>query len=134
MFWAGLAFLGFLQITASGAEPAAGPRPGRLRRTRTAPEPRNAARAAPAKQWALLMLLILFIGTPLSQYFFAVVSWFVDLFGVSRPLVGDRHRPDPVLVGLAVGAPPCDICVIAHTLDPWVRATITEVATPVSAG
>ncbi len=37
--------LGFLQVTARGAEPAAGPRPRRLRRAGAAPEPGHPARA-----------------------------------------------------------------------------------------
>ncbi|OBA89485.1 hypothetical protein A5662_24020 [Mycobacteriaceae bacterium 1482268.1] len=88
VFWAGMAFSGFLQVTAVVLNLL--PVPGLD--GYSALEPHLSAdtqRAlAPAKQWGLFILLFLFIGTPLSQYFFSVVSWFVDVFGVSRSLVG----------------------------------------------
>ena len=45
VFWAGMAFLGFLQVTALRAQHAADPGPGRLRRTGATPEPSDAARS-----------------------------------------------------------------------------------------
>ena len=54
VFWAGMAFLGFLQVTGASAEPAARPRPGRLRRARAASEPRDAARPGTRQAVGLL--------------------------------------------------------------------------------
>ena len=90
MFWAGMAFLGFLQMTGALLNLLPVPGLGRLRRARTTPEPaKRSARWQPAKQWAFFVLLLLLIATPLNQYFFAVVRWFFDLSGVDSGLVGD---------------------------------------------
>jgi Zn-dependent protease len=88
VFWAGMAFSGFLQVTAVVLNLL--PVPGLDGYSALEPHlsPDTQRALAPAKQWGLFILLILFIGTPLSQYFFSVVTWFVDLFGVNRPLVG----------------------------------------------
>jgi Zn-dependent protease len=83
-----MAFSGFLQVTAVVLNLL--PVPGLDGYSALEPHlsPDTQRALAPAKQWGLFILLILFIGTPLSQYFFSVVTWFVDLFGVNRPLVG----------------------------------------------
>ena len=48
---------------------------------------------APAKTWGCCSCSsFLFIASPLGNYFFAVVTWFVDLFGVKRFLVGNGLR------------------------------------------
>ena len=88
VFWAGMAFLGFLQIT--GALLNLLPVPGLdgygALEPHLSPETQRAL--APAKQWALFILLILLIATPLNRYFFAVVGWFYDLSGVPGDLIG----------------------------------------------
>jgi Zn-dependent protease len=88
VFWAAMAFLGFLQIT--GALLNLLPVPGLdgygALEPHLSPETRRALE--PAKQWAFLIFLVLFIATPLNRYFFAVVGWFFDLSGVNSGLIG----------------------------------------------
>ena len=86
VFWAGMAFLGFLQVTAvvlnllpippldgySALEP------------HLSPETQRALE--PAKQFGIFILLILLIAPPLNQWFFSVVDWFFDLSGVPTVL------------------------------------------------
>ena len=86
VFWAGMAFLGFLQVTAvvlnllpippldgySALEP------------HLSPETQRALE--PAKQFGFFILLILLIAPPLNQWFFSVVDWFFDLSGVPTVL------------------------------------------------
>jgi Zn-dependent protease len=88
VFWAGVAFLGFLQIT--GAVLNLLPIPGLdgygALEPHLSPETQRALE--PAKQWAFFIFLFLLIATPLNQYFFAVVGWFFDLSGVDSGLIG----------------------------------------------
>ena len=88
VFWAGMAFSGFLQVTAAVLNllPVPGLDGYSALEPHLSPETQRAL--APAKQWGLFILLILFIATPLSQYFFAVITWFVDLSGVERSWSG----------------------------------------------
>lgn len=92
VFWAGMAFSGFLQVTAAVLNllPVPGLDGYGALEPHLSPDTQRAL--APAKQWGLFVLLILFIATPLSQYFFAVITWFVDMSGVDRYLVGDGLR------------------------------------------
>ncbi|MGV0784260.1 site-2 protease family protein [Mycolicibacterium sp. XJ775] len=87
VFWSGLAFLGFLQVTALVLNVL--PVPGLD--GYGALEPHLSAdtqRAlAPAKQWGLFILLILLFTPALNRWFFSVVFWFVDLSGVPGQLV-----------------------------------------------
>ncbi|OBB31374.1 hypothetical protein A5792_16250 [Mycolicibacterium peregrinum] len=87
VFWSGLAFLGFLQVTAVVLNVL--PVPGLD--GYGALEPHLSAdtqRAlAPAKQWGLFILLILLFTPALNRWFFSVVFWFVDLSGVPGQLV-----------------------------------------------
>ena len=87
VFWAGVAFLGFLQIT--GAVLNLLPVPGLdgygALEPHLSPETQRALE--PAKQWAFFILLVLLIATPLNQYFFSVVGWFFDLSGVNSRLI-----------------------------------------------
>jgi Zn-dependent protease len=87
VFWSGLAFLGFLQVTALVLNVL--PVPGLD--GYGALEPHLSAdtqRAlAPAKQWGLFILLILLFTPALNRWFFSVVFWFVDLSGVPNQLV-----------------------------------------------
>jgi Zn-dependent protease len=89
VFWAGMAFSGFLQVTAVVLNLL--PVPGLDGYSAVEPHLSADTQRAlnPAKQWGLFILLILFIATPLSRYFFSVVTWFVDIFGVDRFLVGN---------------------------------------------
>ena len=92
VFWAGLAFSGFLQVTAvllnllpvPGLDGYSALEPHLSAETRRALEP--------AKQWGLFLLLVLFIATPLSRVFFDVVGLFIDIAGVDRLLVGTGLR------------------------------------------
>jgi Zn-dependent protease len=88
VFWAGVAFLGFLQIT--GAVLNLLPVPGLdgygALEPHLSPETQRALE--PAKPWAFFVFLLLLIATPLNQYFFAVVGWFFDLSGVNSGLIG----------------------------------------------
>jgi Zn-dependent protease len=87
VFWSGMAFLGFLQVTAvvlnllpiPGLDGYAALEPHLSRETQQA--------LAPAKQWGFLILFILLIAPPLNAAFFSVVLWFFDLFHVPSILV-----------------------------------------------
>ena len=87
VFWAGMAFLGFLQIT--GALLNLLPIPGLdgygALEPHLSPETQRALQ--PAKQWAFFVFLFLLIATPLNRYFFAAVGWFFDLSGVDSALI-----------------------------------------------
>ena len=88
VFWAGVAFLGFLQIT--GAVLNLLPIPGLdgygALEPHLSPETQRALE--PAKAWAFFVFLLLLIATPLNQYCFAVVVWFFDLSVVNSELIG----------------------------------------------
>ncbi len=92
VFWAGMAFSGFLQVTAAllNLLPVPGLDGYGALEPHLSPDTQRAL--APAKTWGLLVLFVLFIASPLGEYFFAVVAWFVDIFGVQRFLVGDGLR------------------------------------------
>ncbi|TGB36575.1 site-2 protease family protein [Mycolicibacterium peregrinum] len=87
VFWSGLAFLGFLQVTAvllnllpvPGLDGYGALEPHLSADTQRALEP--------AKQWGFFILLILLITPTLNRWFFSVVFWFVDLSGVPGQLV-----------------------------------------------
>ncbi len=87
VFWSGMAFLGFLQVTAvvlnllpiPGLDGYGALEPHLSRETQQALEP--------AKQFGFLILLVLLIAPPLNQAFFSIVLWFFDLSGVPRILV-----------------------------------------------
>jgi Zn-dependent protease len=82
VFWGGMAFLGFLQVTAvvlnllpiPGLDGYAALEPHLSYETQRALEP--------AKQWGFLILFILLIAPPLNYWFFSIVYWFFDLSGV----------------------------------------------------
>jgi Zn-dependent protease len=87
VFWAAVAFLGFLQVTAvilnllpvpgldgyGALEPHLSPD---LQRT-----------LDPVKGWGFLILLLILLVPALNSAFFSVVFWFFDLSGVPSPLV-----------------------------------------------
>lgn len=88
VFWSGVAFLGFLQVTAVVLNllPVPGLDGYGALEPHLSPQTRRAL--APFQQWGLLVLLVLLISSPaLNAKFFGMVLWFVDLFGVPRLLV-----------------------------------------------
>jgi Zn-dependent protease len=89
VFWAAMAFLGFLQVTAVVLNllPVPGLDGYGALEPHLSPETQRAL--APAKQWGLFVLLLLLIATPLNQWFFGVVGWFFDFSGVGRWLISD---------------------------------------------
>jgi Zn-dependent protease len=82
VFWAGVAFLGWLQVTAMllnllpvpGLDGYGALEPHLSYETQRA--------LAPAKQWGFLILLVLLFIPPVNYAFFELVDWFVSLSGV----------------------------------------------------
>lgn len=89
VFWAAVAFMGFLQVTASVLNllPIPGLDGYGALEPHLSPDTQRALE--PAKGWAFLILLVLLLATPLNQYFFGLVTWFFDASGVDRFLVVD---------------------------------------------
>lgn len=87
VFWAGVAFLGLLQVTAFVLNML--PVPGLDGYGALEPHlsPQTQRAVAPAKSWGLLVLLLLLFTPSLNQWFWRSVLWVVDLFGVPQPLV-----------------------------------------------
>ncbi|SEH50788.1 Zn-dependent protease (includes SpoIVFB) [Mycolicibacterium rutilum] len=87
VFWAGVAFLGFLQVTAFVLNML--PVPGLDGYGALEPHlsPQTQRAVAPAKQWGLLILLLLLFTPALNQWFWQLVLWFFDFSGVPQPLV-----------------------------------------------
>jgi Zn-dependent protease len=87
VFWSGMAFLGFLQVTAvvlnllpiPGLDGYSALEPHLSRETQQALEP--------AKQFGFFILFVLLIAPPLNQWFFGVVFWLFDFSGVPSTLV-----------------------------------------------
>lgn len=88
VFWSGVAFLGFLQVTAFVLNML--PIPGLdgygALEPHLSPETQRAVQ--PAKQWGFFILLILLLTPGLNQWFWDIVLWFFDISGVPRQLVG----------------------------------------------
>ena len=96
VFWAGMAFLGFLQVTACRAEPAAGAGPRRLRRAGAAPEPaRRSAPCSPPSSGASSSCCSCSSRRRSTSGSSGWSYWFFDLSGVPSGLVGDRHATSP---------------------------------------
>ncbi|MEB3050049.1 site-2 protease family protein [Mycolicibacter sp. MYC123] len=88
VFFSGVAFLGFLQVTALllNLLPVPGLDGYGALEPHLSPATRRAV--APFQQWGMLVLLMLLVLSPvLNQKFFGLVLWFFDLFGVPRLLV-----------------------------------------------
>lgn len=87
VFWAGLAFLGFLQVTALilNLLPIPGLDGYGALEPHLSPDTQRALE--PVKQWGFVILLILLIAPALNRWFFGVVYWFFDFSGVSSYLV-----------------------------------------------
>lgn len=86
VFWAGVAFLGFLQVTALllNMLPIPGLDGYGALEPHLSPETRRALQ--PAKQWGFFILLLLLIAPGLNQWFFATVYWLFELSGVPAAL------------------------------------------------
>jgi Zn-dependent protease len=87
VFWAGVAFLAFLQVTAVILNLL--PIPGLDGYGALEPHlsPDTQRSLQPFKQWGFFILLILLIAPSLNRWFFSVVFWFFDLSGVPSALV-----------------------------------------------
>ena len=88
VFWAGVAFMGFLQVTAAVLNLLPGPGLDGYSALDPHLSPETQRALQPAKQWAFLILLVLLIATPLNQYFWSMVNWFVEASGMPNGLVG----------------------------------------------
>lgn len=88
VFWAGVAFLGFLQVTALALNLL--PIPGLDGYAALEPHLSPAAQRAmePVRQFGFMILLLILIVPGLSQWFFTGVFWIFDLFGIDRSLAG----------------------------------------------
>jgi Zn-dependent protease len=86
VFWSGMTFLGFLQVTAFVLNML--PIPGLdgygALEPHLSPQTQRALR--PAKQWGFFILLLLLIAPALNQWFFSVVFWIFDFSGVPSGL------------------------------------------------
>jgi Zn-dependent protease len=85
VLWAGVAFLGFLQVTAVllNLLPIPGLDGYDALEPHLSPETQRAV--APAKQWGFFVVLFLLLAA--SQWFFALVLWLFDFSGVPQWLV-----------------------------------------------
>jgi len=87
VFWAAMAFLGFLQITAFVLNIL--PVPGLD--GYSALEPHLSAQTQrmlePAKGWAFFVLLLLLFTPQVNRWFFGIVLWFFDVSGVPSGLI-----------------------------------------------
>ena len=88
VFWAGVAFLGFLQITALALNLL--PIPGLDGFAALEPHLSPATQRAlePAKQFGFLLLLVVLLAPGPSRLFFSGVFWVFGLFGVPGQLAG----------------------------------------------
>jgi Zn-dependent protease len=88
VFWAAMAFLGFLQVTAFVLNIL--PVPGMDGYSALEPHlsPQTQRVLQPAKQWAFLVLLLLLFTPQVHRLFFGVIFWFFDASGVPRQLIG----------------------------------------------
>jgi Zn-dependent protease len=87
VFWAGVAFMGFLQVTAAVLNLL--PVPGLDGYSALEPHLSQETQRAlqPAKQWAFFAVLLLLIATPLNRYFWSLIAWFVQASGIPNGLV-----------------------------------------------
>jgi Zn-dependent protease len=87
VFWAGLAFLGFLQVTAFllNMLPIPGLDGYGALEPHLSPDTQRAL--FPVKQWGFFILLILLLAPGLNQWFFGAVYWLAELSGVPSTLM-----------------------------------------------
>lgn len=92
VFWSGVAFLGFLQVTALVLNLL--PIPGLDGYGALEPhlKPETQRALEPVKQWGFLIILVLLIAPQLNRLFFDLVYWFFDFSGVSSYLVGNGSQ------------------------------------------
>jgi Zn-dependent protease len=85
VLWAGVAFLGFLELTAVllNLLPIPGLDGYDALEPHLSPETQRAL--APAKQWGFFVVLFLLLAA--SRWFFGLVLWFFDFSGVPQGLV-----------------------------------------------
>jgi Zn-dependent protease len=86
VFWAGVTFLAFLQVTAVVLNLL--PIPGLDGYGALEPHlsPETQRSLEPAKQFGFLILLVVLIAPPLNHWFFSIVYWFFNLSGVPSAL------------------------------------------------
>jgi Zn-dependent protease len=86
VFWAGVAFLGFLQITALVLNLL--PIPGLDGYGALEPHLSPATRRSlePVRQFGFIILIVVLMTPALNRWFFTIVFWFFDLSGVSADL------------------------------------------------
>ena len=86
VFWAGMAFQAFLQLTAFLINIL--PVPGLDGYSALEPHlsPQTQRALAPAKGWAFIILVLLLLAPQVNGLFFGVVDWFFDLSGISTAL------------------------------------------------
>ena len=86
VFWSGMAFLGFLQVTAVVLNLL--PIPGLDGYGALEPHlsPQTQRSLEPAKQFGFFILLIILLAPPLNRWFFGIVYWVFDLSGVPHVL------------------------------------------------
>lgn len=86
VFWAGVAFLGFLQVTALVLNLL--PIPGLDGYSALEPHLSADTQRAlqPAKQWGFMILILLLVVPGLNRWFFSLVFWVFDLSGVDASL------------------------------------------------
>jgi Zn-dependent protease len=92
VLWAGVAFLGFLQLTAVllNLLPIPGLDGYDALEPHLSPETQRAV--APAKQYGFIILLFLLLAPVLNQWFFGMVLWLFDFSGVPQGLVAWGNR------------------------------------------
>jgi Zn-dependent protease len=92
VFWSGVAFLAFLQVTAVLLNLL--PIPGLDGYGALEPHLKHETQRqlAPAKQWGFLILFVLLMAPMLNQWFFGLVNWFFELSGTPGVLwqIGGR--------------------------------------------
>jgi Zn-dependent protease len=86
VFWAGMAFQAFLQVTAFLINIL--PVPGLDGYSALEPHlsPQTQRALQPAKGWAFLILLLLLFTPQVNGWFFGIVDWFFGLSGISTAL------------------------------------------------
>jgi Zn-dependent protease len=89
VFWAGVAFLGFLQVTAFVLNML--PVPGLDGYGALEPHlsPQTQRALEPAKQWGFVILIVLLFTPQLNRWFWEFVLWIFDFSGVPPMLVWD---------------------------------------------
>ena len=87
VFWAGMAFLGFLQVTAVVLNLLPIPPLDGYGALEPHLSPQTQRSLEPVKQYGFFILLLLLIAPALNRWFFSVVFWFFDFSGVPSRLV-----------------------------------------------